>query len=234
MSRDKERYVIAIDGHSSCGKSTLARQVADALNVLHVDSGAMYRAASLFALNNQWIENGNLNKQAFIANLEALQITFDLQDSSHPVLLNGEDVSDRIRSMKVSEWVSEVSSIPELRKKMVEQQRLMAARQSLVMEGRDIGTVVFPDAEVKIFLTARTEVRAKRRFDELKNKGQKVVYKKVLENVIKRDETDSSRKSSPLRKASDAILLDNSDLNLEQQLKRALKIIEKRLYASRN
>lgn len=134
MSRDKERYVIAIDGHSSCGKSTLARQVADALNVLHVDSGAMYRAASLFALNNQWIENGNLNKQAFIANLEALQITFDLQDSSHPVLLNGEDVSDRIRSMKVSEWVSEVSSIPELRKKMVEQQRLMAARQSLVME----------------------------------------------------------------------------------------------------
>jgi cytidylate kinase len=227
------KIIIAIDGHSSCGKSTLAKQLAARLHYKHIDSGAMYRAVTLFALQNQLITNQSVQTKQLIAKLPEIHISFtvNFETQKTETLLNGENVENEIRSMHVSEFVSPVSAIKEIRTAMVKLQQKMAANKGIVMEGRDIGTVVFPEAELKIFMTASPEIRAKRRFNELINKGMDVSYTEILRNLTDRDQADSQRKISPLKKASDSILLDNSNLSHKQQLdwayNKAIHIINK-------
>lgn len=214
MARDN--FVIAIDGFSSCGKSTVAKALAKRLNFVFVDSGAMYRAVTLYFLrNNVDIQD----KDAVLAALEHIQIDFIPHQDGANILLNGEDVSEEIRQMPVSEIVSEVSAVKEVRVAMVAQQQQLGSRRSIVMDGRDIGTTVFPQADLKIFMTADPEVRAQRRFDELTAKGQPMTMDEVRKNLTHRDHIDSTRAESPLRQAADAIVLDNSDLTQEQQLR---------------
>ncbi len=212
-------YVIAIDGHSSCGKSTVAKDLAKKLSIAYVDTGAMYRSVTLHALRNGLIVNGKPNEEAIVAELGKIKIGFryNTEAKRNETMLDGENVEDEIRSLEVSNSVSAVSAIGAVRKKLVEWQRAMGQDTSLVMDGRDIGTVVFPDAEVKIFMTADERVRAQRRYDELRAKGQSVDYSAVLENVKQRDLIDSTREESPLRKADDALLLDNSNMTMKEQ-----------------
>jgi len=224
-----KNYVIALDGHSSCGKSTLARQLADRLNIIYVDSGAMYRAVTLFAMENGCFNKNELDKACLISRLDDISIRFEKTADENRTILNNRDVSAAIRSMEVSNQVSLVSAIPEIRKKMVQLQRDMAKNQSLVMDGRDIGTVVFPRADLKIFLTASEQIRAERRFKELKGKGIDADFESVLENIKTRDRIDSTRQHSPLRKANDAITIDNSQINREEQLQKALKLVKEQL-----
>lgn len=209
-----KRITIAIDGYSSCGKSTMAKALARRLSYIYVDTGAMYRAVTLFALDNGFIINGVLDKPALIASLGCIDVSFG---SDGLVTLGGVCVEGRIRTMEVSENVSVVSAVPEVRHLMVELQRRIGRGGGVVMDGRDIGTVVFPDAELKIFVTADAEVRARRRFDELKAKGDEVVFDDVLANVKRRDYLDETREESPLRRADDAIVLDNGLMTIEQQ-----------------
>lgn len=210
---------IAIDGYSSCGKSTLAKSVAKELNYVYVDSGAMYRAMTLFAIKNSYIKNDVLNSDALIANLDNVYISFKFNiDTQHSeAYLNGVNVEKEIRSMAVSRQVSKVSDVKEVRQKLVRLQRRMAESRGVVMDGRDIGTVVIPDAELKIFMIASPDVRARRRYEELMHKGVSTTLDEVLQNVNERDRIDTTRSNDPLRQAEDAIVLDNTDLTIEEQ-----------------
>ena len=216
-----DHLIIAIDGYSSCGKSTLAKELAKALGILYVDSGAMYRAITLFCIRHGIHPD---RRQDVIKALNGIQL--DLQpDNVLQVFLNGENVSEAIRTPEVSEWVSEISVIPEVRKKLVAQQRTFGEHKSLVMDGRDIGTVVFPSAQFKFFITADPEIRAQRRLLELASKGIQSDLPTVLKNLQHRDLIDSTREDSPLRQADDAIVIDNSLLDRRQQLEKILEII---------
>lgn len=210
--------IIAIDGHSSTGKSTLAKQLAAHLGYIYVDSGAMYRAVTLFGLEQGVIGAQKFDRNALISAVKNLRIEFKInKDQSTSLFLNDSKVSSEIRSMKVSNFVSQVAAIAEIRELLVEEQRRMGAQKGIVMDGRDIGTVVFPDAELKIFMTASTETRAKRRYQELIAKGQQIDFESVLDNVKSRDHKDTTRKKSPLKQAKDAIVLDNSALTQTEQ-----------------
>lgn len=215
----KNAIIIAIDGHSSCGKSTFAKLIAKNPGYKYIDTGAMYRAVTLFAIRNNFFSNDKLNSDLLNASLNKINIDFhqNSQNNTNDLILNGENAEKEIRSLEVSNFVSEVSAIKEVREKMVALQQVMGQKKRIVMDGRDIGTVVFPNAELKIFLTASPEIRAERRFKELVEKGDKVLYEDVLENVIKRDKIDSTRKESPLKQADDALLLDNSNLTMEEE-----------------
>ncbi|WP_319482565.1 (d)CMP kinase [uncultured Draconibacterium sp.] len=215
-----KKIIIAIDGHSSCGKSTMAKSLAQRLGYVYIDTGAMYRVVTLVALRNGWIENKTPDTQKIIDGLKDIKITFkwDEKAGKNTTFLNGENVEDEIRQMEVSENVSPISTIAEVRHEMVRQQRENGKNKGIVMDGRDIGTVVFPNAELKIFMTASPEIRAQRRYLELTDKGDKVNYAEILANVEGRDKIDSTRAASPLKQADDALILDNSELTREQQL----------------
>ena len=216
----KRKIVIAIDGHSSCGKSTFAKAIAARLGYIFIDTGAMYRSVTLYALENGGIVNGIVDEDAIVGLLDKIEITFRFNPArgASDVYVNGEIVEGKIRTIEVSNFVSPVSSIGAVRAKLVAMQQQMGKHRGVVMDGRDIGTVVFPDAELKIFMTAEPEVRATRRYAELTAKGDSVSYEEVLENVIARDKADSTRAISPLRKADDAVVLDNSHMTVEQQM----------------
>ncbi|MDX9910167.1 MAG: (d)CMP kinase [Mariniphaga sp.] len=230
----EKKIVIAIDGHSSCGKSTLAKSHARQHGYIYIDSGAMYRVFTLHALRNGWITDGQPDKKKITEGLRDIKITFewDKTTEKNTTFLNGENVEDEIRQLEVSQNVSPVSTIAEVRTEMVKQQRENGKNKGIVMDGRDIGTVVFPDAELKIFMTALPEIRAQRRYLELKEKGEEVAFDEIMNNVEERDSIDSTRETSPLRKAEDALVLDNSFLSREEQLQwsleKAKKIIEKK------
>ncbi len=214
-----KKIVIAIDGFSSCGKSTMAKALARSIDYLYFDSGAMYRAVALYCLQNGLIENGKIDTEKLHANLGNIKITFaaDPETKSSITLLNGTNVEHEIRSMEVSKMVSQVAALDFVRTEMVAQQRHMGLQKGIVMDGRDIGTTVFPDAELKIFVTASAEVRAQRRYDELKARGDNPNFEEILENVQQRDHLDQTREVSPLKKADDALLLDNSFMTREEQ-----------------
>jgi len=226
-----KKIIIAIDGHSSCGKSTVAKQLAQRLGYIYIDTGAMYRVVTLVALRNGWIVNKIPDVEKVIAGLKDIKISFrwDEKLGRNTTFLNGENVEEEIRRLEVSENVSPISTIAEVRKEMVKQQRENGKNKGIVMDGRDIGTVVFPDAELKIFMTASPEIRAQRRFSELKEKGLDVSFDEVLANVEGRDKIDSSRAVSPLKKADDAVELDNSHLTREEQLDWAMEKVKERL-----
>ncbi len=216
---------IAIDGFSSCGKSTIAKALAKALNYIFIDTGAMYRAVTLYFLDHQIPLD---DPQAVSNALRQMQIQFERDARGRQrTILNGRDVEDEIRSMRVARAVSQVAAIPAVRRAMVHQQQNMAKNKGVVMDGRDIGTVVLPDAELKLFITARPEVRTQRRYRELLEKGLSISPEEVAENLAQRDYIDSHREDSPLRRAEDAILLDTSDLSREEQVQKALKLVEK-------
>ena len=212
-SHTMRKITIAIDGHSSCGKSTMAKDLAKELGYIYVDTGAMYRCVTLYALRNN-IRPVDLDKE-----IDKIKISFKLNPANgRPIAcLNGVEVENEIRGMEVSSHVSEIAALPFVREAMVEQQRRMGKDKGVVMDGRDIGTTVFPDAELKIFVTASDEVRAQRRYDELKAKGQEADYNDILRNVRERDYADSHREVSPLRKADDAMVLDNSSMTIAEQ-----------------
>jgi cytidylate kinase len=221
-----QKIVIAIDGFSSTGKSTIAKKIANKLNYIYVDTGAMYRAVTYFALENDLIGEDFFYPEKLIDKLEDITITFKYNDIKGfaEVYLNEENIESDIRTLRVSQFVSPVATLSEVRRKLVEQQQLMGKDKGIVMDGRDIGTVVFPDAELKIFMTASAETRAKRRYKELLERGHNLNYEDVLENVTTRDRIDSTREDSPLVKAEDAIKIDNSDLTIEEQLDTILNL----------
>lgn len=222
---------IAIDGFSSCGKSTMAKTLASRLGYVYIDSGAMYRAVSLYALRKGLMVDGRVDEAGLQAALPSLRIEFRPGDNSQSLTyLNGENVEDAIRSMEVSNAVSQVSALPFVREALVALQREAGEKGGVVMDGRDIGTVVFPDAELKIFVVADPEIRARRRHDELMAKGQPASYEAILENIRSRDELDQNRAVSPLRKAEDAILMDNGRFNIEQQDAWLLEQVNRVLY----
>jgi len=218
---------IAIDGYSSCGKSTLAKAIAKQLDYVFIDTGAMYRAVTLFAIENKLI-NGVLNEIELISRLPQIEITFEFnkERGASDILLNGKNVETEIRQMKVSEKVSLVAAVKEVRKKLVELQQKMGNKKGVVMDGRDIGTVVFPFAELKIFMTANKDVRANRRFEELQLKSEKTTLELVKANLEQRDYIDTNRKEDPLRQAEDAKVLDNSELSREEQIVIAMSWVE--------
>lgn len=223
MTSENSSFIIAIDGFSSCGKSTLAKTLAKQLGFTFIDTGAMYRAVTLYLIENEVdFQDINALKQA----LENIEIEIKSQGEENHFFLNGKDVSEAIREMYVSEKVSEVSALPEVRETLVRQQQKMGAEGKVVMDGRDIGTVVFPDAHLKIFMTASPEVRAQRRYEELRGKGEEVTLEEVRQNLNHRDRIDTTRTVSPLKQAEDAVLLDNSHLNREEQLDFVLKLVE--------
>ena len=220
---------IAIDGYSSCGKSTLAKSLASELGYRYVDSGAMYRALTLFAIEKGFIsESGELDAEKMKQNLDNVHLTFhyNTKTKTSDIYLNGEDVEERIRMMDVSEQVSKVSQIKEARQRLVALQQEMGRGKGVVMDGRDIGTVVFPHAELKIFMVADPEIRVYRRYDELTAKGVKVSKDEVKENLFLRDHDDTNRKDNPLRKAEGAIVLDNTDLTKQEQLNYILRLVK--------
>ncbi len=216
----EKKIVIAIDGYSSCGKSTLAKSLARKLGYMYIDSGAMYRAVTLYALRKNWINNGEPDTCAIVSGIDQINITFrfDPETEQNTTYLNGENVEEEIRQLEVSQNVSPVSTIKEVRQAMVKLQQQMGQEKGIVMDGRDIGTVVFPNAELKIFMTADPEIRAMRRFRELESKGLEVSMDEIRRNIGQRDHIDQNRTESPLRKADDAIVLDNSYLTPEEQL----------------
>ncbi len=225
------KIVVAIDGHSSCGKSTIAKAVAAKYGYVFIDSGAMYRAVALYALRHNLVTDGELKKEELIGALSEIKIEFKYNPVSKKsdTFLNGENVEAEIRQLPVSQNVSPVATIAEVRAAMVRLQQEMGKNKGIVMDGRDIGTVVFPDAELKLFVTATAEIRARRRFDELKVKGEDVSFAEILENVKERDFIDSTREASPLRKADDALVLDNSYLTREEQMEWVIGKVEERL-----
>jgi cytidylate kinase len=215
-----KKITIAIDGHSSTGKSTLAKQLAKALDYIYVDSGAMYRAVTLYALEQGFISDEKFDPNALISNIENVNIEFK-KDGNNPTVLylNNKEVSSKIRGMEVSNLVSKVAALPQVRQCLVKEQRKMGQNKGIVMDGRDIGTVVFPEAELKIFMTASAQTRTQRRFDELTAKGEQVDFDEVYENITSRDYKDSTRADSPLTQAKDARVLDNTNLTQSQQYK---------------
>ncbi|MRX65473.1 (d)CMP kinase [Maribacter luteus] len=219
-----EKITIAIDGYSSTGKSTIAKQLAKALNYIYVDTGAMYRGVTLYAMRNGFISETSNDLEGLIAALDNIDLRFVYNETLGfaELFLNDENVEREIRTMEVSRLVSQVATVEEVREKLVAIQQRMGLEKGIVMDGRDIGTVVFPDAELKIFMTASPEKRATRRYKELLDKGEEVKYSEVLKNVEHRDYIDSHREISPLKKADDAIEFDNSDMGLEDQFSRVL------------
>ena len=217
---DKKKIIIAIDGHSSCGKSTFAKAIAARLGYIFIDTGAMYRAVTLYALENGAIEMGILDEQRIVAMLPEIDINFRFnpQRGASDIYVNGDLVEGKIRTIEVSNYVSQVSSVGAVREKLVALQQQMGLKRGVVMDGRDIGTVVFPDAELKIYMTADPMVRAERRYKELTAKGDSVTLEEIYENVVSRDKADMSCAISPLRKADDAIVLDNSHMSVEEQM----------------
>ncbi|MFM6934339.1 MAG: (d)CMP kinase [Flavobacteriales bacterium] len=215
---NQKRITIAIDGFSACGKSTLAKDIAKKLGYVFIDSGAMYRAAALFCLKNKFIQDGILHQEAVDAHLSEMDIHFGTINSASHIFLNGEDVSNEIREPKIADIVSIVAAYPPIRKKLVEAQQKMGARGGMVMDGRDIGSVVFPNAELKLFVTADPEIRANRRLAEMQAKGIQLSLEEVRQNLTERDYLDSTRAESPLIQVPDALVLDNSELSKEEQL----------------
>ncbi len=214
------KITIAIDGYSSCGKSTMAKDLAREIGYIYVDTGAMYRSVTLFAMrNNLFNEDGSIKTDELKSRMNEINISFKLNsETGRPdTYLNGELVEKEIRSMDVSARVSKIAALPFVREALVAQQQAMGKEKGIIMDGRDIGTVVFPDAELKIFVTASAEVRAQRRYDELKAKGMPADFDDILKNVKERDYIDSHRETSPLRKADDALELDNSNMTIEEQ-----------------
>ena len=224
-----KKIVIAIDGFSSCGKSTFAKEIAARIGYVFIDTGAMYRAVTLYGLRHGAVQDGDVNEALLIAMLPEIEITFafNSERGASDIFLNGENVEKRIRSIEVSDLVSKVSGIAAVREQLVRQQQQLGRQKGIVMDGRDIGTVVFPDAELKIYVTASPEVRAQRRLDELKAKGEVASFEEVLENVKTRDHIDMTRVESPLRKADDALELDNSHLTIAEQKAWLLEQYEK-------
>jgi cytidylate kinase len=222
-----KKITIAIDGFSSTGKSTLAKQLANHLGYIYVDTGAMYRAVTLFAMQNGYISADFFDKQTLINSLPniRLQFKFNTDLGFAEMYLNDVNVETEIRTIEVSSFVSKVAEVSEVRAKLVEQQKEMGKDKAIVMDGRDIGTVVFPDAELKIFMTASATTRAQRRYDELVKKGDAVTFDEVLANVEERDYIDTHRKDSPLVMAEDAIEIDNSHLNREEQFELVLELV---------
>ena len=215
-----KKIVIAIDGHSSCGKSTMAKALARRIGYVYVDTGAMYRAVTLFALRHGMIDaDGRVDEQTLEASMDQVKVSFTLNAETRipETCLNGENVEHDIRGMEVSAHVSAIAALPFVRRVMEAQQKAMGRDKGIVMDGRDVGTVLFPDAELKIFVTATAEVRARRRYNELQAKGMDADYDEILKNVQQRDYIDSHREVSPLRKADDALELDNSNITLQQQ-----------------
>lgn len=215
-----KRIIIAIDGFSSCGKSTMAKDLAKEIGYIYIDSGAMYRAVTLYCIENGIFDsNNNIQEEKLKERIADINITFKLnKDTQRPdTYLNGILVEDKIRTMEVSSRVSPVAALGFVREALVKLQQSMGKEKGIVMDGRDIGTAVFPDAELKIFVTASAEIRAQRRYDELKAKGMEASYEEILHNVEERDKIDQTRKVSPLRKADDAILLDNSNMTIAEQ-----------------
>jgi len=226
-----KKITIAIDGFSSTGKSTLAKQLAQKLQYVYVDSGAMYRAVALYALQHKLIQNSVLNTEELINNLPLINVAFQYNASlkASEIYLNDVNVNTEIRTMEVSNTVSIVASVPEVRQQLVALQQHMGAKKGIVMDGRDIGTVVFPDAELKLFMTASANTRAQRRYDELVAGGTTVSYDAVLENITSRDHLDSTRKDSPLYKSEGAIEIDNSKLSLDHQFEKVLALVNSKI-----
>jgi CMP/dCMP kinase len=220
--------IIAIDGFSSCGKSTFARMIAGRLGYIYIDSGAMYRAVTLYSIENNIIQDGKIDNFMLIDSLNNISIEFRLNQTngSSEIILNGRNVENRIRMQDVSDSVSQISRISEVREKMVNIQRKMGENRSIVMDGRDIGTVVFPRADLKIFMTADPHVRALRRYKEMMEKGLKANLEDIEKNINERDFLDSTRTDSPLKQAEDSILLDNTNMTLDEQMKWFMRIIE--------
>ncbi len=223
----KENLIIAIDGYSSTGKSSMSKIIAKNLGYTHIDSGAMYRAVTLYAFQHQYIVDNKIDEQALITNLSDIKIEFQQDPTTQKNLtfLNGENVEADIRTMEVSKMVSPISEIPAVRDYCVALQQQMGEKGGIVMDGRDIGTTVFPNADIKIFITASPEVRARRRFLEYQQQGKNIPLDEVLKNVNERDYIDSHRAYSPLRKADDAIEVDNSNMNLEETVNKVMEII---------
>ena len=234
MTDQKNKIIIAVDGYSSTGKSTLAKNLAKKLGYVYVDTGAMYRAVTLFAMRQGLVGNGELDESGLVRALGEIDLDFVYNPKLgfSEIFLNGEKVEGPIRSLEVSNQVSQVARVPEVRRKLVELQQGMAKDKGIVMDGRDIGTVVFPGAELKIFLTASPETRAMRRYREMVDDGREITYESVLENVSRRDQMDTTRKDSPLVKATDAVEIDNSEMNVEQTFEAAYRLVEEVLAKS--
>lgn len=220
-----KRIIIAIDGHSSCGKSTFAKMIAKRYGYKYIDTGAMYRAVTLFAIDKGFFKSGILDKAALVTALPEIHFDFS-NDGNNNLFLNSINVEERIRSMEVSSFVSRVSEVGAVREALVAKQQAMGEGKGIVMDGRDIGTSVFPHAELKIYMTASVEVRAQRRYDEYIGKGISASFDEIKKNISERDRLDENRDISPLRMADDAILLDNSHMTLDQQMKWVEKIIQ--------
>jgi cytidylate kinase len=220
MEKANKQLTIAVDGHSSCGKSTLAKALAKELNITFLDSGAMYRGVTLFCSRNGWVDNKHINPKSIIENLNQIEIHFEEVAATglNHMFLNNEDVEEEIRTMKISNLVSKVAAIKEVRTKLVDIQQQLGKKGGVVMDGRDIGSVVFPNADIKLFVTAGIDIRAQRRFDELKSKDTSLTIDAVKANLAERDHLDSTREESPLIKTNDATVLDNSNLNKNEQL----------------
>ncbi len=231
MKKDCKSLIIAVDGYSSTGKSTVAKLLAARLGCVYIDTGAMYRAVTLEAIRQGWIQGGKVEEQSLQQHLEKIEIDFKYspQLQRYDTYLNGENVEEQIRSMEVSGNVSIIASVAFVREMLVEKQREMGEKGGVVMDGRDIGSVVFPNADVKFFMTASPEVRARRRYDELRGKGQQVSYEEVEENVKKRDYLDTHRAVSPLKKTGDAILIDNSEMTVEEEVELMLQRIKEKV-----
>ncbi|MDR2293043.1 MAG: (d)CMP kinase [Prevotellaceae bacterium] len=215
-----KKIIIAIDGYSSTGKSSFAKKIAQKLGYIYVDTGAMYRAVTLYCIENNLINDCGLNVDKIIENLKEISIefVFNNKNEKSETFLNGKNVENKIRNVEVSNHVSAISAISEVRTQMVALQREIGKNKGIVMDGRDIGTVVFPDAEIKIFMTAKPEIRATRRYTELLQKGENVSLREIEKNIRERDYIDAHRDTSPLKKASDAIILDNSDISIDEQM----------------
>lgn len=228
-----KKITVAIDGFSSTGKSTLAKQLARHLGYVYVDTGAMYRAVTFFAMQHHYVSENHLDKNKLVEALPDLHLHFEFNPELGfaEMFLNGKNVESEIRTLDVSRLVSKIAEISEVRSKLVEQQQQMGKHKAIVMDGRDIGTVVFPNAELKIFMTASPQTRANRRFDELIDNGQKVTYQEVLQNVMERDYIDTHREDSPLVKAEDAIELDNSALTRKEQFQIVLNLVSEKVTA---
>jgi cytidylate kinase len=227
-----KRLIIAIDGYSSCGKSTFAKAIARELNYIYIDSGAMYRTVTLYCLRKGYAGKGDLKMNGILADIKDIHISFVYNPdiSEYETFLNSENVEREIRGFEVSSHVSRISQIPEVRSRMVELQRQIGVFRGIVMDGRDIGTVVFPDADLKIFMTASVDIRAKRRFDELVLKNIEVEFEEIRRNIIARDIADENRDISPLRRADDAVMLDNSRMTVEQQMEWVMSIIKDKIH----
>lgn len=231
MNDKTKKLTIAIDGYASCGKSTFAKELAKRLNYIYIDSGAMYRVITLYSLQQGLIKNKTINKNSLLNSLKDIHISFQYEpkDQVFEVFLNGKNQTEEIRSIEVSNNVSPISKIKEVREKMVELQRDLGKNKQIVMDGRDIGTVVFPGADIKIFMTADTPIRAQRRYKELIEKGQDIDYNEIEKNIRERDFIDENREFSPLKKAKDAILLDNSHMTVKEQMEWIMDIINKKI-----